>query len=44
MHALELPIEERKTLRKGKQNGQKIFNKSKDRMQQLGKQTGPAIL
>lgn len=34
-HELELPQEERKTLRKGKQNGQKIFNKSRDRMQRL---------
>ncbi len=31
-HTLELPEEERKILRKGKQNGQKIFNKSRDRM------------
>ncbi len=31
-HTLELPEEQRKVLRKGKQNGQKIFNKSRDRM------------
>lgn len=31
MHELELPEPERKTIRKGKQNGQKIFNKSRDR-------------
>ncbi len=29
---LELPEEQRKALRKGKRNGQKIFNKSRDRM------------
>lgn len=33
---IALPEEERKQLRKGKQNGQKIFNKSRDRMQGLG--------
>lgn len=35
MHELQLPEAERKELRKGKQNGQKIFNKSRDRMQHL---------
>lgn len=35
-HTLELPEEERKLLRKGKQNGQKIFNKSRDRIAGLG--------
>lgn len=35
MHELELPETERKTLRKGRQNGQKIFNKSRDRMKGL---------
>ena len=32
-----LPESERKARRKGQQNGQKIFNKSRDRMQGLGK-------
>lgn len=32
MQELELPENERKELRKGRQNGQKIFNKSRDRM------------
>lgn len=35
MHELELPETERKTIRKGRQNGQKIFNKSRDRMKGL---------
>jgi len=35
MHTLMLPEEERKSLRKGKQNGQKIFNKSRDRMNRV---------
>lgn len=35
MNELGLSEEERKKLRKGKQNGQKIFNKSRDRMQGL---------
>jgi UPF0176 protein len=32
---VRLPEEQRRALRKGKQNGQKIFNKSRDRMQGL---------
>ncbi|TAM96809.1 MAG: rhodanese-related sulfurtransferase, partial [Chitinophagaceae bacterium] len=35
MHELELPETERKTIRKGRQNGQKIFNKSRNRMKGL---------
>lgn len=35
MHELELPEDERKQIRKGRQNGQKIFNKSRDRMKDL---------
>ncbi len=35
-HILELPEEEQKKRRKGQQNGQKIFNKSRDRMNSLG--------
>ena len=35
MHELELPENERKQIRRGRQNGQKIFNKSKDRMKGL---------
>ena len=35
MHELELPEDERKHIRKGRQNGQKIFNKSIDRMKDL---------
>ncbi|MGH2642820.1 MAG: rhodanese-related sulfurtransferase [Chitinophagaceae bacterium] len=35
MHELDLPEGQRKEIRKGRQNGQKIFNKSRDRMQKL---------
>ncbi len=35
MHELELPEDERIQIRKGRQNGQKIFNKSRDRMKDL---------
>lgn len=35
MHTFELPENEREALRKGTKNGQKIFNKSRDRMSGL---------
>lgn len=35
MHELELPENERKQIRKGRQNGPKIFNKSRDRLSGL---------
>lgn len=41
LHIRSLPEEDRKSLRKGKQNGQKIFNKSRDRMKGLSPR-GPA--
>ncbi|HLR37048.1 MAG TPA: rhodanese-related sulfurtransferase [Chitinophagaceae bacterium] len=35
MHVLKLPEEEQRKQREGRHNGQKIFNKSRDRMEQL---------